>query len=137
MFIKEYSIALLLSIKTRNLTNLSKTLGITDDQIKRELKNNPIETKDILNVCKNIFKGKSIKALADDVLLKKEYSEVIEGTQKHFSSSKRFRINSHCIVVITLSDGITTIPVSFKLWMSNGVYKKTHLLQQLLIELQQ
>lgn len=137
MLNKSYSIALLLSIKIKNLTNLSKTLGVSDDQIKRELKNDPIEVKDILELCKNVFQNKKISALADDVLLKKEYSEVIEGVQYHFSSSKRIRINSQCIVVITLSDGRTTIPVSFKLWMSQGTYKKTDLLQQLLTEMQQ
>jgi hypothetical protein len=137
MFNKSYSLALLLSIKIKNLTNLSETLGISDDQIKRELQKDPIEIKEVVQLCNDIFKGKKINALADDVLLKKEYARIIEGVQKHFSSSKRIRINSLCIIVITLSDGFTTIPVSFKLWMSKGNYKKTHLLQQLLVELQQ
>lgn len=137
MFNKSYSLALLLSIKIKNLTNLSESLGITDDQIKRELKKDPIEIKDILQLSKNVFKGKDVKILADDVLLKKEYAKIIEGTQKHFSSSKHIRINSLCIVVIALSDGITTIPVSFKLWMSHGNYKRTILLQQLILELKE
>ena len=69
------------------------------------------------------------------MLLKKEYAKIIEVIQPHYSSSKRIQVTSHCIVVVALSDGETTIPVSFKLWMFRGAYKRTKLLQQLILEL--
>jgi hypothetical protein len=112
-------------------------MGFSADTLKRELHKNPIETSDIVEICKKIFVGKQIKAIADDVILFKEYAKCIEGVQMHYSPGKRIHVKAHCIVVIALSDGVTTIPVTFKLYMAKGNYKKTDLLIQLLSELRE
>ncbi len=132
-----YSLSMLLSTETKTLSGLCRSIGVSPDILKRELHKNPIETKEIVEICKKVFGGKKIKAIADDVILYKEYAECIEGVQPHYYPGKKIHVKAHCIVVITLSDGVTTIPVAFKLYMAKGNYKKTDLLIQLLTELRE
>ena len=134
---KNYPLSMLLSTETKTLSGLCGSIGISSDILKRELHKNPIETKEIVEICKKVFVGKKIKAIADDVILFKEYAECIEGVQLHYYPGKRIHVKAHCIVVIALSDGITTIPIAFKLYMAKGNYKKTDLLIQLLTELRE
>jgi len=132
-----YSLSMLLSTETKTLSGLCKSIGVSADVLKRELHKNPIETKEVVEICKKVFVDKKIKAIADDVILYKEYSECIEGVQVRYYPGKNIHVKSHCIVVIALSDGTTTIPIAFKLYMEKGNYKKTDLLIQLLIELRE
>lgn len=134
---KNYPLSMLLSTETKTLSGLCRSIGVSVDILKRELHKNPIETKEIVEICKKVFVGKKIKAIVDDVILFKEYAECIEGVQVHYYPGKKIHVKAHCIVVIALSDGVTTIPIAFKLYMAKGDYKKTDLLIQLLIELRE
>jgi len=57
-------------------------------------------------------KNKKVYLIIDDTIISKEYSNFIEGTSDNFDPSNSRTYRSLCSVVLILTDGKTSIPIT-------------------------
>jgi hypothetical protein len=105
-----YAFCLILSTGKKNFTNTSRENKINSKKVLQ-----PADTtfKILQTLCQKLFKKtKKLFLIVDDTLIKKIYSEWMQGSGLFYDSKTGRCITSFNLLVGALSDGKTTIPIS-------------------------
>ena len=107
-----YPIAIILSIGRKSFTNIGKAIQKSGESVSLLLQPEKTSYAILKNICLAAFKdSKKLYIIIDDTLIKKYFSEWIQGTAFHYDSKMRQRITALRIVIGMISDGKMTIPI--------------------------
>jgi hypothetical protein len=144
MFVKntciDYSLLLIMSIGKKSFTALGKIIKKSSDTVRRLL-NPPAENFALMHViATEIFKNKKMLVLSiDDTLLRKIYSNAMEGTCRFFDTKMGKMITAYKALIAGLTDGKYFIPIhcSFlfsKEVLSNAKELKDELVKNIIVQ---
>lgn len=137
-----YPLLLIASIGKKSFTTLGKVIQKSGDTVRRLL--NPVEiTFGLLeSVAIYLFRNKKELIISvDDTLIKKFFSQYIEGTDKFFDTKTNSLIMSYKCLIVAVSDTKYTIPLRCSFLPSKNMMKtaaafKEELVKQIILEVQ-
>ena len=139
MFIKntyiDYSLLLIVSTGKKSFAALGKIIEKSSDTIRRLL-NSPTENFDLMRaIATDIFRNKKMLVLSiDDTLLRKIYSNSMEGTCKFFDTKMGRMITAYKALIAGLTDGKYFVPIHSSFLFSKEVLSNANELKDELVK---
>lgn len=130
-----YSLLLIKSNGKKSFTALGKIINKSSDTIRRLL-NPPAENFNLLhNIATEIFKGnKALVLFIDDTLLRKMYSQFMEGACQFFDSKLGKKVMAYKALIAGLSNGKYFIPIHSAFLFSSEMLSNANELKYELIK---
>jgi len=131
-----------MSIGKKSFTALGEVIQKSGDTIRRMLSPTDIIFRTLEEIAKQLFQTKKELILSiDDTLIKKIFSQFIEGTDEFFDTKSNRMVMSYKLLVASLTDGKHTIPLRFsflpsKNMMENAAEFKDKVVKKYIVEIQ-
>lgn len=122
-----YSVLTLLSTGKKSFENMGKLIRKSGDTVARLLQAAKISKTHCQEISKELFKdSKQLYVIIDDTLIKKFFSEVMEGSGSFFDIKIGRRINAFKLVFGMISDGKFAIPTECAYLFSKEILEHMH-----------
>lgn len=110
--ILKYSILNLLSTGKKSFENLARILNKTGKTISRWLQPSTVSLEHAQYLCQSMFRGKkSLLCIIDDTLIKKIYSEEMQGAGMFYDGKVGRQIMAYKLIICLISDGKFAMPI--------------------------
>nr|MBA3752329.1 transposase [Candidatus Dependentiae bacterium] len=105
---------------------LAKTLNKSGDTVLRILKDEGIDTNELICKAQQYFGDNKVNIIIDDTIINKMYSKNIEGTGDIFDPVSKRTFRSLCSIVAMISDGRIALPVLHTLLIKQELSSPGH-----------
>ena len=123
-----YPILLISKLCKKNFSSIGKILKLTGNTVLNKIiKSVTIEEFSLKIVNKMFENRKKIKILVDDTLIKKFFSNKIEGTSFLYDHVLKIFGKYICLMTVILSDDKNTLPLKYKICTSKDLDPEGHL----------
>ena len=109
-----YAILNLLSSGKKSFENLGRVIQKSGDTIRRWLRPSKESLKYAQYLCQSSFRDKKkLFCIIDDTLIKKIYSQLMQGTGMFYDGKAGKRIMAYRLILCLISDGKLAMPIEF------------------------
>lgn len=109
--VQNYVKTLVLSMSSKNFTEMAKFNQVSTDTIQRKLRPTNSSHEEMLKIDQEFFKTNStLYLICDETFSHHPYSKLIEGTDDHFDSKIYKEVRSHKTLAFGVSDGKHILP---------------------------
>jgi hypothetical protein len=116
----KYPLLILLSIGKKSFENMGRYIRKSGDTIARLLQPASVNFSYAQKICQSMFRDKKkLFLIIDDTLIKKIFSQFMEGSGKFFDTKVGRRITAYRLVLGMISDGKFAIPIDAIYLFSN------------------